>query len=283
MRARFDDASGVDHDDAVGVDDRREAVRDHDRGPAAQRLVERPLDRELRLGVEVRGRFVEDHDRRVLQQEPRDREALLLAARHPVPALADDGVETVGQRLDEIPDAGALRAPGAGRRRSRRRRAKRRFARMVSWKRCGSCGTSPIAAWTDAEREVAHVVAVDAHRALPRRRRPGARASRSWSCPRPTRRPGRRSSPGSITSETSRRVQSLGSSAPGVPGASSDSSDTSRPGRVAEPHVVELDPALGVDEVDGAGPVGDRGGEVDDLEHPLERHERGRARRPASS
>ena len=80
------------------------------------------------------------------------------------------------------------------------------------------------------EREVAHVVAVDAHRALHRVVRRAARASRSWSCPRPTRRRARRCRPARSTSDTSRRVQSLGSSAPGVPGASSDSSETSRPG-----------------------------------------------------
>ena len=45
--------------------------------------------------------------------------------------------------------------------------------------------------------------------------------------------------------------------------------------RVAEPHVVELDAALRVDEVDRAGLVGDRRREVEHLEHPLERHERG--------
>ena len=82
-------------------------------------------------------------------------------------------------------------------------------------------------------------------------------------------------SPGSTTSETSRRIQSLGSSPPGVPGASSDGDRDLVARRVAEPHVLELDAALGVDEVDGAGPVGDRRGEVEHLEHALERDERG--------
>ena len=90
-------------------------------------------------------------------------------------------------------------------------------------------------------------------------------------------------SPGSIMSDTSRSVQSLGSSPPGVPGASSDSSDTSRPGGMAEPHVVELDAALRIDEVDRAGLVGDRGREVENLEDPLERDERGQHVDRASS
>ena len=44
------------------------------------------------------------------KQQPRDREPLLLAARHAVAALADDGVEPVGQRRDEIPDARRARS-----------------------------------------------------------------------------------------------------------------------------------------------------------------------------
>ncbi len=54
------------------------------------------------------GRFVEDHDGRVLQQHARDRQALLLATRQAVAALADDGVETVGQFIDHIEDASSL-------------------------------------------------------------------------------------------------------------------------------------------------------------------------------
>ena len=50
------------------------------------------------------GRLVEHDDRRVLQQQPGDRQALLLAAGQAVAAIADDGVETVGQLRDEVPD-----------------------------------------------------------------------------------------------------------------------------------------------------------------------------------
>ena len=82
-------------------------------------------------------------------------------------------------------------------------------------------------------------------------------------------------SPGSIASETSRRIQSLGSSPPGVPGVSSDSSDTSRPGGWRNHTWSSSMRPFGLDEVDRAGPVGDRGREVEHLEHPLERHERG--------
>ena len=69
-----------------------------------QRDVERGLHERLVLGVEMARRLVEDHDRGVLQQHARDRDALLLAARQPVAALADDGVVAVGQRGDDVVD-----------------------------------------------------------------------------------------------------------------------------------------------------------------------------------
>ena len=43
-------------------------------------VAERFLHERFGLGVEVAGGFVEHHDRRVLEQQPRDGEALLLAA-----------------------------------------------------------------------------------------------------------------------------------------------------------------------------------------------------------
>ena len=68
------------------------AVRPVERGD------ERLLDGGLGLGVEVGGRLVEDDDPRLGQQQPGDRQALALAAGQAVAALADDGVEAVGER-----------------------------------------------------------------------------------------------------------------------------------------------------------------------------------------
>ena len=110
-----------------------------------ERCLERRLHVRLVLVVEVARRLVEDHDRRVLQQQARDREPLLLAAGQAVPALADDRGVPVGQRRDRVVDAG---------RRGRRRRAPRRWRRdsrsagsppIDSWNRCGSWDTTPIA------------------------------------------------------------------------------------------------------------------------------------------
>ncbi len=90
MGALFGDAAPSRNDDPVGVADRGQAVGDHDGRAALDRVVERRLDVCLVLVVEMARRLVEDHDRRVLEQQPGDGQALLLAAAHPVAALADD-------------------------------------------------------------------------------------------------------------------------------------------------------------------------------------------------
>ena len=120
---------------------------------------------QLGLGVEVRRGFVEDHDRRVLQQHACDREPLLLAARQPVAALAHDRVVPVGKRRDQVVDP---------------RRAARLHELVVGRVGPGvaQVGADAVVeqvgvlhhhadgARSDCEREVADVVAVDAHAAL---------------------------------------------------------------------------------------------------------------------
>src|SRR3546814_14034428 len=54
MRAALDDPAGVEDDDLVGRDHRRQAVRDHDRGAALFDAFERRLD--LGLGAAEIGR-----------------------------------------------------------------------------------------------------------------------------------------------------------------------------------------------------------------------------------
>ena len=72
----------------------------------ASAVRERPLHRDLGFRVQVRGRLVEDDDVGRLEQQPGDREPLLLAARQPVSAVAHDRVQAVGQRLDRTAGSG---------------------------------------------------------------------------------------------------------------------------------------------------------------------------------
>ena len=89
MRALLDEAAALEHEDAVGVADRAQPVRDHERGAADEQLVEALLDGALRLGVERARRLVEEQDRRPVVERASDRDPLLLAAGEPQPRLAD--------------------------------------------------------------------------------------------------------------------------------------------------------------------------------------------------
>ena len=94
----LDDATLVDDHDLIGVDDRRQAVRDDDGGAIGEGVGQRPLHQRLVFAVEVTRGFVEHDDGGIFDQHAGDREPLLFAARQPVAALADDGVVAVGQR-----------------------------------------------------------------------------------------------------------------------------------------------------------------------------------------
>ena len=50
--ARLQHPPAVEDDDPVRVDDRRQAVRDHERGAAAHQLLERALHRDFAVGVQ---------------------------------------------------------------------------------------------------------------------------------------------------------------------------------------------------------------------------------------
>ena len=92
MPAGADDAAAVDHDDAVGIDGGGQPMRDHERGAVAHELLERVLHQPLALRIERAGGLVEQQDRRILEDGARDGDALLLAAREPRAALAEEGV-----------------------------------------------------------------------------------------------------------------------------------------------------------------------------------------------
>ncbi len=80
---------------------------DHERGPVRHHVLERVLDERLRLRVEMGGGLVEDQDLGVLEDDPGDRDALLLSSRQPVSALADDRVVTARHRGDHVVDVGS--------------------------------------------------------------------------------------------------------------------------------------------------------------------------------
>ena len=81
MRALLDDAAVLEHDDQVGIADRREPVRDDERGSVLEQQMQRLLDLSLGADVDRRRRLVEDQDPRVGEQRARERDQLALAER----------------------------------------------------------------------------------------------------------------------------------------------------------------------------------------------------------
>ena len=87
MRTGLHNPSALEDHDAVGVADRRQSVRDHDRGATAHQPVDRLLNFRLRLAVQRGGRLVEDQDLGIAIDGPRDRKALALATAAEKPDL----------------------------------------------------------------------------------------------------------------------------------------------------------------------------------------------------
>ena len=83
MRAVLDNLAVLEHDDQVGVADRRQAMGDHERGAVGEQRPQRLLDRPLRPDVDRRRRLVEDEDARVGEQGAREGDELALAEREP--------------------------------------------------------------------------------------------------------------------------------------------------------------------------------------------------------
>src|SRR5690242_18591700 len=102
MGTGFTDPALFQHDDLVGAPDGRKAVGDHNHGAVLHQIGKRLLYQHFTLGVEVAGGLVQNQDGRVLDQRPRDGDALALAAAELEAASADHGLIAVRQTRDEI-------------------------------------------------------------------------------------------------------------------------------------------------------------------------------------
>ena len=79
MISAFYDTTGIDDMDAIGIDDRRQAVRNDEGRPATAELTQGPLDSRLGFVIDRRCRFVENEDGRILDDRPSDGQTLSLA------------------------------------------------------------------------------------------------------------------------------------------------------------------------------------------------------------
>ena len=111
--AAVDDPAALEVHHLVGQRDRGLAVGDHDqRRVGAPCVAERGEDARLDLGVDRRGGVVEDQQPRPADQRAGQRDPLPLAAGERGAALAQLGVEPVGERGDEaVGLGGAQRRP----------------------------------------------------------------------------------------------------------------------------------------------------------------------------
>ena len=167
VRAARDDATLVQQEHPTREGDRRDAVRDDDGGAllsgvrAGRRRCPTRRARRWRSWRRPRMRIGG-----LSKQRAGDGDALALAPREGVAALADDRVVALGQAHDELVArsrrAPPPRSPRVRRRADRRRccrgsRSKRGTARRVRRRRSSR---------SDVERQVAHVVSVDRDRRL---------------------------------------------------------------------------------------------------------------------
>ena len=79
MGSSLDDAAVLEHQDHVGIADRRQPVGDDERRAAAHQLAHGVLDQHFRARVDAARGFVQNQNRRIGEERPRDRQQLFLA------------------------------------------------------------------------------------------------------------------------------------------------------------------------------------------------------------
>ena len=109
MRTALHQPPVRDHEQPRRLAQRRQPVGDGEHGASGDEPLQRLLNRSLGLRVHARGRLVQDEDARVVQDRPRDRHALALAARKGVSPLTHHGVIAVLQLADEVVGVGGPR------------------------------------------------------------------------------------------------------------------------------------------------------------------------------
>ena len=108
MGAAFDDFTVTQHQDLVGPLNGAEPVRNHEARAPGHKPFQGLLDQLLRRRVHRGGGFIQDEQRRVLEQRPRDADALLFPDAQLHAAFTDPGIIAVGKFLDEVMAVGRL-------------------------------------------------------------------------------------------------------------------------------------------------------------------------------
>ena len=109
VRPALDRLAAGEDDDLIHLDDRRQAMRRPDHGPALGDLEQRAVDRGLRGLIERRRRLVQQQHRGIADDGAGNGDALALAARERIAAFADRGVVLLRQAHDVAVDFGLAR------------------------------------------------------------------------------------------------------------------------------------------------------------------------------
>ena len=108
MRAALDNLAVAHYQNAVGVADRRQAVRHHKACAAGHKLVECRLHLQLGARIDTRSRLVQQQDSRVGEHDARNAQQLLLALAKRAAVLANHRVVAFRQLHDKLVRVRAL-------------------------------------------------------------------------------------------------------------------------------------------------------------------------------
>ena len=187
-RARLAQRAGLEHravgqhDHLVAAPHRGQPVRDDDADPVAQQPFGGPLHPGLGDRVHPRGGLVEDHHVRVADQDPGERDQLLLPGRQHVAALAEPGLHAVGQ-VGRPRRSGPARAAPARPASSRSGSNSAMFSASVPARISVRCGTTAIHRRSPSTSRSTQVGAAEEHRAAAARRPPGSAPWPASTCP----------------------------------------------------------------------------------------------------
>ncbi len=106
MCALLADGTVLDDQDAIGINNRREAMGNHQRGTFVCHVFHRLQDDAFGIRVQGRSGFVENQNRRIFQKDASDGDALFFATRKLEAALPDDRLIALWQAHDEVMDVG---------------------------------------------------------------------------------------------------------------------------------------------------------------------------------
>ena len=104
------DMLGIHNRDAIGVADCGETMGDHDDGLTLAEAIDALLDSLFRDAVQRRGCLIKDQDRRILQEDTRDGNTLLLSAGEDDAAFSDKALVSVGHVQNVVMDFGKDRS-----------------------------------------------------------------------------------------------------------------------------------------------------------------------------